>query len=720
MNSGIDDPAAQVTEGDKYYNGEGAQIDFTQAAAWYEKSAKQGYAQGQYYLGYCYYAGEGVNQDLKAAADWYEKAAQQGHAKAQLKFGNCFYYGEGVEQDLKKAVDWFNKSAGQDESAAQCMLGLCYYNAYGVEQDYKQAVFWWTKSADQGDSQAQFHLGDCYYDGDGVDKDHKKAAFWYAKSAEQNHAQAQFKLAYRYLTGEGVECNHEKGIYWYTKSADQGYEHAQYCLGICYSRGEGAEKDIEKAIDWFTYAAQQGHADSCIELADIYLNKYTGSPDAGADSYFEKGINWFREAAKTGDPQAMLKFAEWLLGEEDYKPVDKNEGLMWLEKAADNNEHDDAEVIWEARWVFSQIYEYGQYNIAKDLKKAENYYKLLVDSGDESAAVYLKMLSQGKEDPLRPRGWSIKHLLARILLKDFPEFDAAGSLYEKRENYDNVEFTDADKEASLPIAERILELADIARRENILAFLSEAEKEKDAYFKTALKLASSGIRADLFADIMNILFVKEKPSGSVLLSRFIIHRGIYLIIRGDFSQQRLKILLGCLYVPRLLLPKNKDRKYKMTFNYLLTHRELPRLYFETINDFYEKIAPSPEMMQRFIYFAYNRSKYFAMENPDIEPAFEIEKFDMYMYEDNFGKSVLVITMPKFDSPPESYQIAIPTDREKAAYYTCEFSVNPLTGEPCFIFGEWDAEQKHTNYGMIDMTGENNFAQMAVEIAYGTA
>ncbi|MCL2211729.1 MAG: hypothetical protein FWB95_07395 [Treponema sp.] len=161
----------------------------------------------------------------------------------------------------------------------------------------------------------------------------------------------------------------------------------------------------------------------------------------------------------------------------------------------------------------------------------------------------------------------------------------------------------------------------------------------------------------------------------------------------------------------------QERKYKMTFNYLLTHRELPRLYFEGLNEFYEKILPDPEMMQRFLFFAYNRCKYFAMENPSIEPAFPEEQFDMYLFGPE-GRRVLIITLPKCSVPPESLQIAIPADRQKAAYYACEMSVNPMTEESCFVFGEWNAEQKHSNYGEIEMTDEHSFARMALEIAYG--
>ncbi|MCL2243176.1 MAG: hypothetical protein FWC03_01755 [Treponema sp.] len=707
----IVEPASQVAEGDRYYNGEGVEKDLAQAAKWYEKAANQGFALGQYYLGYCYYTGEGVEQDFTQAAQWYIKAAEQGNAKAQQKLSVCYFSGEGVAQDFSKAYDWCKKSAEQGRAYAQYMLGVFYFNGYGTDQDLKQAALMYTKAAEQGDIDAQYSLGDCYLDGDGVEEDHEKAVFWYAKAAEQDHPQAQFKLAYRYLKGDGIECDTEKAIYWYGKSAEQGFDRAQFSLGICYGNGEGTDQDFEKARYWFTKAAEQGHADSCVELAQIYFK------GEGAEYDFGKGLHWFREAAKAGEPKLMLHFGQWLLDRDNCTPDEKDEGLKWIDKAADADEHDEDEIIWQARWILAEIYEYGLYKIDKDLLKAISFYELLVENGDNTAAVYAQLLSKGKEDPVCSRGWSTKHLVSKILSEDFPEFDAQGALYERKPDYSDMEFTGEQKDECLPVAEKILQFSDLVKRESVLALAEKAESEDDVYFKTALKMASGGIRADLFDEVIKVLYVKEKPAGAALLKRFIIHRGIYLIIRGDFTTQKLRVLLASCYLPRLLLPGAEKSGYKMTFNYLFTHREIPKLYFETLNDFYAKVLPDPDMMQRFLFFAYNRSKYIAEENPDIEPAFDAENFEMYMYGDA-GRQVLVITMPKCGTPPDSYQIAIPAARQKAGYFTCELSVDPFNNEPCFIFGEWNAEKKHSNYGKIDINGESCFAKMAVDIAYG--
>ena len=716
-NEKITDPAAQVAEGDRYYNGEGIEKDFAKAVEWYEKAALQGYAEGQYYLGYCYYEGEGVEQNFSKAAELYIKASEQGYARAQQKLAICYFMGEGVDQDIDKAFEWCKKSAEQGRAYAQYLLGYCYYNGQGTEQDLKQAVLWFEKAAVQGDADAQYYLGDCYLEGEGVEEDHEKAAFWYAKAADQNYPQAQFKLAYRYLKGDGIDCDHEKAIFWYTKSAEQGYDPAQYSLGICYKYGECTEKDLEKAFNWFEKAAEQGHADSCIELAEMYFRGEVVSKEVIDE--FEKGLYWFRKAAETGTPRYMLNFGKWLLGEADGKQEKITEGLQWIEKAANENEHDDDEMLWQAKWTLAEIFEHGLHNIKKDLKKAISYYEQLVESGDDSASVYVKLLNRGKEDPINSRGWENKHLVVRTIAEYFPDFDIAGSLYETEEDYQDVKFTKTEKEAVLPIAEKILALSDLVKRESILALAQEAEKEKDVYFKTALKLAAEGIKAELFYEVIKVLFIKERPAGAQLLSRFIIQRGIYLIIRGDFTTDKLRVLLGSCYVPLLLASKpQSERKYKTSFNYLLTHHEIPRLIFEDLNMFYNKVLPDPDMMQRFLTFAHGRAKFIAAENSDIEPAYEIENFEMYIYEESKGRSVIVITFPKCENPPDSYQIAIPTARQMAGYYACELSFDFETNEPCFIFGEWTKEMKHQNYGKIDMANDNAFAKKAVEIAYG--
>jgi ankyrin repeat protein len=160
------------------------------------------------------------------------------------------------------------------------------------------------------------------------------------------------------------------------------------------------------------------------------------------------------------------------------------------------------------------------------------------------------------------------------------------------------------------------------------------------------------------------------------------------------------------------IPPTDPPKRKTTFNYLLTHRVIPREYFTMLDGFHQQVAPDPDMVQRFLNFAVNKASYYALENPDdLEAPGKIDAFDVSLYA---GK-ILLIDIPGCDAICDCLHIAIPFSRGDAAYFTCEFSQNPLDGEYCFVLGEWTADGKHKNYGMIDVENGENFADRVVDI-----
>ena len=64
------DAREQFLLGYKYYNGDGVEKDFREAAKLWELSAEQGYANAQYELGWSYWEGEGVNKDDAISYMW--------------------------------------------------------------------------------------------------------------------------------------------------------------------------------------------------------------------------------------------------------------------------------------------------------------------------------------------------------------------------------------------------------------------------------------------------------------------------------------------------------------------------------------------------------------------------------------------------------------------------------------------------------------------------
>ena len=73
-------------------------------------------------LGTLYYQGEGVQKDYVQAAYWIKKVAEQGNAEAQRILGSMYHDGKGVPKDDKQAAYWLKKATAQGDKVAQQLL----------------------------------------------------------------------------------------------------------------------------------------------------------------------------------------------------------------------------------------------------------------------------------------------------------------------------------------------------------------------------------------------------------------------------------------------------------------------------------------------------------------------------------------------------------------------------------------------------------------------
>lgn len=153
-----DDALEQFELGLRYELGEDLDKDFSLAAHWYLKAAKQGLANAQYSLGLLYAEGHGVAEDQRQAAVWYLRAAKQGHASAQCNIAIGYYRGEGVVCDHKLALRWMLKSANQSEGDAQFNLGIFYLAGIGTVVNRETAAGWFKLAGENGNSRAEIEL----------------------------------------------------------------------------------------------------------------------------------------------------------------------------------------------------------------------------------------------------------------------------------------------------------------------------------------------------------------------------------------------------------------------------------------------------------------------------------------------------------------------------------------------------------------------------------
>ena len=189
------DPDAQTELGERYQGGYGGvRRDYAEAVRWYRRSADQGHALGQAFLGFMYSNGRGVQQDYGEAVRWYRRSAEQGHALGQSNLGLMYSTGRGVQQDAAEAARWYGRSADQGHSLGQNNLGVLYRDGRGVSQNDTQAVRWFRLSADQGEALGQANLGFMYETGRGVHRDRVEAVRWYRRAADQGDSWAREQL----------------------------------------------------------------------------------------------------------------------------------------------------------------------------------------------------------------------------------------------------------------------------------------------------------------------------------------------------------------------------------------------------------------------------------------------------------------------------------------------------------------------------------------------
>lgn len=271
------DSDAQYDLAMQYWEGkEGAPKDDSKAFYWAKKSAEQGDAYAQSWVGYFYENGYGTARDFGEAAYWYRRSADQGNRFSQNNLGECYYYGRGVERSYEKAASWYKKAADQEFPSAYYNLGWCYEMGEGVASNQSLAISCYRKAAASGNENARQRLSKLGLSADGSST---ASASTETSSSSGSHvdpstlANAQSGIdVSQYVLGQQYfdDGNYEQAVYWWRQAAKQGYGKASLKLGDCYHDGVGVDRNVTTAAHWYTEAAEQGEREACFKLGTCY------------------------------------------------------------------------------------------------------------------------------------------------------------------------------------------------------------------------------------------------------------------------------------------------------------------------------------------------------------------------------------------------------------------------------------------------------------------
>jgi uncharacterized protein len=105
---------AQVQLGYLYELGAGVPKDGTAVADLMTRAANAGNAEAQFNLALYYGQGRyGFPKDQNQTFAWAKRSADQGFAQAQRYVGACYEFGVGVSQNPAEAAAWYSKAAAQ-------------------------------------------------------------------------------------------------------------------------------------------------------------------------------------------------------------------------------------------------------------------------------------------------------------------------------------------------------------------------------------------------------------------------------------------------------------------------------------------------------------------------------------------------------------------------------------------------------------------------------
>lgn len=322
-------PFGQYSVGRLYHNGRDKPIDENQAQHWFDKAMANGLKAAAEPLAKAddpiisFIAARiaGDEKHYSQAFAWYQSAAEQGYAIAQFNLAMMYKQGQSVVKNEAEALKWCTASAEQGLTLAQNCLGGIYAQGAGVKQNFTEAAQWYRRAAEQRQANAEYNLGFMYMEGDGVSQNDAEAAKWIRRAAEQGLMSAQNTLGWMYQNGKGVDKSATEAVYWYRLAAQQGYANGQFAFGVMYKAGTGVNQSDTEAAHWYRLAAEQGHASAQNNLGSIY---------SAAHDYPE-AIKWFKKAAEQGE-----MIAQYNLGNQYSSGTDQNlaEAKYWYQKAA--------------------------------------------------------------------------------------------------------------------------------------------------------------------------------------------------------------------------------------------------------------------------------------------------------------------------------------------------------------------------------------------------
>ncbi|MDR3074330.1 MAG: sel1 repeat family protein [Deltaproteobacteria bacterium] len=361
----------------------------TKAAAffWMREAAVGGWPQAQYELAVFYYEGKGVEPDPAASLSWLEKAAANNNVLAQRFLGELYLNGASADgklslrPDVKKGAAWYLRAAYNDDGPSQAVMGALYMTGRGIEKDSVQAIKWNKLAAGKGFAGAQKRLSTLYSD-QKRKSGYEQAIIQHSDDFSRGDPQAGYLLGRIYYYGPAPYNNAWQAVKLFRTTADKVAASA-LMLGVAAEEGKGLPQDFADAVNWYQKAAAMGRHEAYAYLGAAYLD------GRGVPADESEAAAMFQAGADKGDPRSQRRLA-LLYTQGRGLPYDYEKALHWCREAAKGGDV-------QAMCLTGAMYEKGV-GTSRNVDEAKHWYRRAVDSLAEDEAVRQESVDSWKRD----------------------------------------------------------------------------------------------------------------------------------------------------------------------------------------------------------------------------------------------------------------------------------------------------------------------------------
>ncbi|MDP2216973.1 MAG: tetratricopeptide repeat protein [Methanolobus sp.] len=272
------DTEQQIRLANRYIVGLGVDIDYIEAAKWYERAAENGHPELYFRLALIYEV-ELLEGGIDNVIKFLELAGQNGYPDAYYRLGLYYFVGVDISRDFEKAVEYFKAGGNKGSAHSWMILGNIHFFGFDTPRNTELALSYYELAANLGFLAAWRMLGRMYFWGIDVKQDIPKAITYKSKSYIDKRIKVDTSFS------DGTDYLFQRFfIDWFNSSLNDDSLIDYLSIGKAY----GLNNDVSNMQKYYLKAADAGDLEAYENLGRYFSESHHENQEM-ALKYFKMG-----------------------------------------------------------------------------------------------------------------------------------------------------------------------------------------------------------------------------------------------------------------------------------------------------------------------------------------------------------------------------------------------------------------------------------------------